>query len=220
MRNGAGCPGRGTAEPILGRVAHDPRTRDQPRDDTHLRETTVAERVVLRGSYLTFRVDTVRDPDGQERTREVVLHPGAVAIVALDGEDVLLVRQWRYATGGALLEIPAGTIDLLEDGAPEEPATCAARELSEETGRHAARWTYLGAFWTAPGFSDEHMHLFLARDLSPIPGYSGPAPDERLELVRMPWREAVAAAERGEIHDAKSIVGLLRLARLADRGEL
>jgi len=198
----------------------DPGPRDHVRDDAHLRETTVAERVVLKGTYLTFRVDTVRDPDGRERTREVVLHPGAVAIVALDGDDVLLVRQWRHPTGSVLLEIPAGTIDMMEDGTPEEPAACAARELGEETGRQAARWTGLGSFWTAPGFTNENMHLFLARDLSPAPGYSGPTPDERLELVRMPWREAVAAAERGEIHDAKSIVGLLRLARLADRGEL
>jgi ADP-ribose diphosphatase len=196
-------------------------TRDpERRNDAHLQETTVDERVVFQGSYLTFRVDTIRDPDGVERTREVVLHPGAVAIVALDGEDVLLVRQWRHATGGALLEIPAGTVDLLEDGTPEAPAVCAARELAEETGRQAARWTHLGAFWTAPGFTDEHMHLYLARDLSPSRDDAGPAPDERLDLVRMPWRAAVEAADCGEIQDAKSIVGLLRLARLADRGEL
>ncbi len=189
----------------------------QPHEDTRLREATAAERVVFQGRYLTFRVDTIVDPDGHEHEREIVLHPGAVAIVALDGEDVLLVRQWRHATGGALLEIPAGTVDMLDDGTPEEPAACAVRELGEETGRQAARWTELGAFWTAPGFTDEHMHLYLARDLSPAVGSRGPDPGERLELVRMPWREAVAMAERGEIHDAKSIVGLLRLARLADR---
>jgi ADP-ribose pyrophosphatase len=192
----------------------------QPGEDARLREKTAAERVVFQGRYLTFRVDTIVDPEGHEHEREIVLHPGAVAIVALDGEDVLLVRQWRHATGGALLEIPAGTVDILDDGTPEEPAVCAVRELGEETGRQAARWTELGAFWTAPGFTDEHMHLYLARDLSPAVGSRGPDPGERLELVRMPWREAVAMAERGEIHDAKSIVGLLRLARLADRGAL
>jgi ADP-ribose pyrophosphatase len=190
------------------------------RDDERLQETTVAERVVYQGKYLTFRVDTVRDADGGEHERELVLHPGAVAIVALDGDDVLLVRQWRHATGGALLEIPAGTIDPLADGSSEPPEVCAARELGEETGRQAARWRDLGAFWTAPGFSDEYMHLFLAQELSPLPGYAGPQPDERLDLVRMPWRDAVVAAERGEIHDAKSLVGLFQLARLAERGEL
>ncbi len=192
---------------------------DEARDG-RLRETTVRERVVYEGSYLTFRVDTVRDVDGHDHQREIVLHPGAVAIVALDGDDVLLVRQWRHATGGALLEIPAGTIDVLEDGTLEEPDVCAARELAEETGRLAGRWTHLGDFWTAPGFTDEHMHLYLARDLRPAGDEVGPDADERLELARMPWRDAVAAAERGEIHDAKTIVGLLMLARLADRREL
>ena len=190
------------------------------RDDARLRETPIRERVVFEGSYLTFRVDTVRDIDGHDHQREIVLHPGAVAIVALDGDDVLLVRQWRHATGGALLEIPAGTIDVLDDGTLEEPDVCAARELAEETGRLAGQWTHLGDFWTAPGFTDEHMHLYLARDLRPAGEDVGPEADERLELTSMPWREAVATAERGEIHDAKSIVGLLMLARLADRGEL
>ncbi len=196
-------------------------THAQPtRDEERLQETTVAQRVVYRGKYLTVRVDTVRDAGGGEHERELVLHPGAVAIVALDGDDILLVRQWRHATGGALLEIPAGTIDPLADGTPEPPERCAARELGEETGRQAARWRRLGAFWTAPGFTDEYMHLFLAQELSPLPGYAGPEPDERLDLVRMPWRDAVVAAERGEIHDAKSLVGLFRVARLAERGEL
>ena len=188
--------------------------------DGRLRETTVRERVVYEGSYLTFRADTILDAEGREHQREIVLHPGAVAVVALDGDYVLFVRQWRHATGGPLLEIPAGTIDVLEDGTLEEPDRCAARELAEETGRVAGRWTHLADFWTAPGFTDEHMHLYLARDLRPDRNGAGPDEDERLELTRMPWREAVAAAERGEIRDAKSLVGLLMLARLADRGDL
>ncbi len=195
-------------------------TLGEPADDDWLRETPISERVVYRGHYLTFRVDTIRHADGVERERELVLHPGAVAIVALHGDDVLMIRQWRHATGGALLEIPAGTIDVLADGSLEDPAVCAARELSEETGMRAARWRDLGAFWTAPGFTDEHMHLYLAQDLSPDDDSTGPEPDEHLRLVRRPWREAVAAAERGEIEDAKSLVGLLRLARMAERGEL
>ena len=196
-------------------------TQDRERrGEAWLRETTIAQRVVYQGNYLTFRIDAVRDSGGGEHERELVLHPGAVAIVPLDGDDVLLVRQWRHATGGALLEIPAGTVDLRDDDTPEDPAACAVRELGEETGTQAGRWRHLGTFWTAPGFTDEHMHLYLAQDLAPAPEGVGPEPDERLELVRMPWRDAVAAAERGEIHDAKTIVGLLRLARMADRGEL
>ena len=189
-------------------------------DEARLRETTVGERVVYRGRYLTFRVDTIRDAGGEEREREIVGHPGAVAIVALDGDDVLMVRQWRHATGDTLLEIPAGTIDVLPDGTAEDPAVCAPRELGEETGYAAARWRKLGTFWTAPGFTDEYMHLYLAQDLSPVADYAGPEPDEHLALVRMPWRRALELADRGEIHDAKSLVGLFRLARLADRGDL
>lgn len=202
-------------------MTHDSRAPGgAPPDDGALRETTVGGRVVYQGRYLTFRVDTIRDAGGVEREREFVGHPGAVAIVALDGEDVLLVRQWRHATGDTLLEIPAGTIDTLPDGAPEDPATCAARELAEETGYVAARWRELGTFWTAPGFTNEYMHLYLARDLSAVADYTGPEPDEHLALVRMPWRQALDMADRGEIRDAKSLVGIFHLARLADRGEL
>jgi ADP-ribose pyrophosphatase len=188
--------------------------------DAALRETTVGGRVVYQGRYLTFRVDTIRDAGGEQREREIVGHPGAVAIVALDGDDVLLVRQWRHATGDTLLEIPAGTIDTLPDGTPEDPAACAPRELAEETGYVAARWRKLGAFWTAPGFTNEYMHLYLAQGLTAVANYAGPEPDEHLALVRMPWRQALDMADRGEIRDAKSLVGIFHLARLADRGEL
>jgi ADP-ribose pyrophosphatase len=191
----------------------------RPMTDEHLREIPVERRVLHRGRYLTFCIDTVRDPDGRIHTRDVVDHPGAVAVVALDGADVLLVRQFRHAAGRALLEIPAGTRDRLDDGTLEAPDLTARRELAEETGFHAGSWRHLGAFWTAPGFASEEMHLFLARDLTPVLGHA-PDPDERLELVRMPWREAIARADRGEIEDAKSLVGLYRLARLADGGEL
>lgn len=180
----------------------------------------MSERVVFNGRYLTFRVDTIRDASGRQHERELVLHPGAVAIVPLDGDDVLLVRQWRHATGGALLEVPAGTVDILPDGTPEAPEVCAPRELGEETGMVAERIRYIGSFWTAPGFCDEFMHLFLAQDLSPLAGYAGPEPDEHLDLVRMPLAEALDMADRGEIQDAKSLVALFHVARMADRDEL
>ena len=96
----------------------------------------------------------------------------------------------------------------------------APRELGEETGHRAERWLALGTFWTAPGFADELMHLYLASGLQPLPDYRGPDVDERLELVRLDWREAVAMAVDGRISDAKSIIGLLRLAHLDADGDL
>ncbi|MBA3877053.1 MAG: ADP-ribose pyrophosphatase [Anaerolinea sp.] len=188
-----------------------------PADD-RLRETVVGTRVVHRGHYLEVRVDEILAPDGRRSTRDIVGHPGAVAIVALDSEDrVLLVRQFRLAAGRTLLEIPAGTLDRADDGSLEDPDLAARRELEEETGLRASSWEHLGAFWTAPGFATELMHLYLARDLVPAHGKRlGPDEDERLELERIPWRDAVVMAERGEIADAKSLVGLLRLTRILE----
>lgn len=112
-------------------------------------------------------------------------------------------------------EIPAGTLDREPDGTVEDHALAARRELEEETGHRAGTWRHLGAFYTAPGFTDELMQLYLATDLEPAGGDRlGPDADERLELERLPLRDAVAMAERGELVDAKSIVGLLRVARL------
>lgn len=147
-----------------------------------------------------------------------MVHPGAVAIVALDADDaVLMVRQFRLAAGRTLLEIPAGTLDRSESGVIEDPDLAAPRELEEETGFRAASWQHLGAFWTAPGFATELMHLYLARDLRPADeDRRGPDEDERLELEHVPWHDAVAMAERGDIADAKSLVGLLRLARILE----
>ncbi len=172
-------------------------------------------RVIHEGRYLTFRVDTVERADGSRSTRDVAGHPGAVAIVAVDDEDrVLLVRQFRLPAGGVLLEIPAGTLDRDPDGAIEDPFVAAQRELEEETGMRAGTWESVGSWYSAPGFTEERMHLFFARDLEPAgEDRLTPDHDEFLLLDRRPWRDAVAAVERGEIVDAKSIVGLFWLAR-------
>jgi ADP-ribose diphosphatase len=179
----------------------------------------VESRVLYRGGYLTFRIDTVERPDGSRATRDVAEHPGAVAVVAVDADDqVVLVRQYRSPAEQVLLEIPAGTLDRHDDGSIEDPELASRRELEEETGYRAASWRLLGRFWTAPGFATELMHLYLATGLTPAgDDRRQPEADERLHLVRMPWRDALAAAEHGEIADAKSIVGLFWLARL--RGE-
>jgi ADP-ribose pyrophosphatase len=172
--------------------------------------------VLHQGRYLTFRVDTIERADGTRGTRDIVGHPGAVAILAIDDQDrVLLVRQFRVAIGEVLLEVPAGTLDVLPDGSIEDPELAAPRELEEETGMRAGSWRLIASFWTAPGFASELMHLYLATDLRPADGERlGPDEDEHLLLERMPWRDAVAAAERGELRDAKSILALLWLARL------
>lgn len=188
--------------------------------DEHLTETTVDQRVIHRGRFLTFRVDTIEDASGKRHTREVAAHPGAVCVIPLLRDEVLLVRQFRHPVGRALLELPAGTLDVQADGSVEAPELAAPRELAEETGHRAGSWRELGRFWSAPGFTDELMHLYLATQLEPIDDYAGPHEDERIDLVRLPWHEAVRQAESGEIEDAKSLVGLFRLARLVESGEL
>jgi len=187
-----------------------------PEASTDLTERVVSSAVAWRGRYLQVRVDEVERADGSHARRDVLVHPGAVAIIAVDDEErVLLVRQWRVPAGRALLELPAGTLDRDPGtGATEDPLHAAVRELEEETGRRARTWERLGSFWTAPGFATELMHLFLATGLEAADGDRlGPDEDETLELVALPWRDAVAMADRGEIEDAKSLVGLFWLAR-------
>jgi ADP-ribose pyrophosphatase len=165
---------------------------------------------------MEFRVDTIERADGSTGTRDVVSHPGAVAILAVDDDGrLLLVRQWRVPARQALLEIPAGTLDV-HDGVTEDPAVAARRELEEETGHRAATWRRLATFWTAPGFSSELMHLFLATGIAGVGGDDclTPDEDERLELRYVTIEEAHDMVERGEISDAKTILGILWLDRL------
>ena len=185
-----------------------------------LTERVVDSKTIYRGSYLTFRIDTVERTDGSRAEREVVGHPGAVAILAIDEVDrVLMVRQYRAPAGRILLEVPAGTLDVEDSGAIEDPDLAAPRELEEETGYRAGSLRLLTSFWTAPGFATELMHLYLATDLRPADDARlSPDEDERLELERVPLGDAIAAVERGEIADAKSILALLWLDRLRRGG--
>jgi 8-oxo-dGTP pyrophosphatase MutT (NUDIX family) len=165
----------------------------------------IAEDVVWEGRLSTVRVDTFRHDDGAEVTREVIAHPGAVGIVAVDEAHVWLVRQPREVVGETTLEVPAGKLDV--EG--EAPLATAKRELAEEIGRAAESWTSLGWFWSSPGLTDERVELFLAEGLSEASAEA--EDDERIEIVAWPLErldEAIA-----QCHDAKSLVGLLRLVR-------
>jgi 8-oxo-dGTP pyrophosphatase MutT (NUDIX family) len=161
---------------------------------------------VYHGRIADVRVERFRHADGEEVSREVVHHRGAVGVVARDGEQVWLVRQPREAVGEpALLEIPAGRLDV--DG--EEPLQAAQRELAEEIGRAAVRWEPIVTYYTSAGFTDEQVHLFLATDLHPAHAESDE--EERIEIVRWPLRELDAAI--AECRDAKTLIGLLWLVR-------
>ena len=193
-----------------------------PFGDDPLEEHVAARELIHRGRYLEFRVDTIVRADGTTGTRDVVGHPGAIAVLAVDGVGrLLLVRQWRIPAERGMLEIPAGTLDV-HDGVTEDPDLAARRELEEETGQRAATWRKLATFWTAPGFATELMHLYLATDLSGAAGADRLTPDEdeRLELSHVAIADAVAMVEAGEINDAKTILGILWVDRLARAGEI
>jgi ADP-ribose pyrophosphatase len=189
--------------------------------EDELVEKLVDRQVLPGGTYLTFVRDTVLAPDGARRSRDVVLHPGAVTVVALlSDRRVILVRQYRHPAGEALLELPAGTLDILGDGSVEEPLPAARRELFEETGYNARSWRQIAEFFTAPGFATELMRLFLATDLTADSTYAGPQEDERLQIEITPLADALQQADDGTIRDAKTLVGLYLVDRLAREGKI
>jgi ADP-ribose pyrophosphatase len=162
----------------------------------------VGSETVWRGRIATVRVDRFRYPDGEEAQREIVAHPGAVAIVAHDGERLFLVRQPREPVGEPeLLELPAGKLD--EEG--ETPLDTAKRELAEEIGKGAKTWRHLTTFYTSPGFADEECHVYLATDLYDDRAVAEDT--ERIEVVTVPLAELDDVIRA--CHDAKSLAGLL-----------
>ena len=174
-------------------------------------DATRGSRRIHTGKVINLDVDQVRFPDGTTGELEIIRHPGASAIVPFvsdpEGSDaqILLLRQYRYAAGGYIYEIPAGR---LAEG--EDPADCARRELREETGCTAARIEHLYTMFTTPGFTDEKIHVFMACDLTR--GETGHEADEFMEVVPMTLSEALARVERGEITDAKTALALLYVA--------
>lgn len=168
-----------------------------------MRSRQYASFIQWQGSSWRLRVIEQRLADGDLIEKGVIEHPGSVVIVALDGEQVLMINQYRLSLDEWILELPAGTRK------PDEPwLACAQRELREETGYRASQWTELGSVWPAPGLTDELMAVYLAWDLAPAP-LPGDA-DEEIELRPMPLTELVRMALDGRMRDAKSVVGVLR----------
>jgi ADP-ribose pyrophosphatase len=178
--------------------------------DRELVERLISSQTVFRGRLISVRADEVELPGGQRARREVVIHPGAVAIVPLlPGGDVIMIRQYRHAAGTVLYELPAGTL------APgESAADCARRELAEETGYEAERLSLLFSTYLSPGsgYSSEIIHIFAASGLR-RGAAAAPDEDERLETVTLPLSEAVAMVGRGEVQNAAAICGLLEVFR-------
>ena len=160
-------------------------------------------RVIYRGKKIDLALQRVHMTDGSWKDREVVVHRGAVALVPMvDADHVCLLKNYRYSTNEALIEVPAGTIDI-----GEAPESTASRELAEETGYRAGRITKVSEWWVSPGVFTERMYLYLCEDLTP--GATDHQPDEHIEPMVVPWDEAVRMVYDGRIHDAKTIVALV-----------
>ncbi|MCU0496166.1 MAG: NUDIX hydrolase [Anaerolineae bacterium] len=172
-----------------------------------MEEKIVGTRSIYNGRIVNLYVHEVILPDGQHSKREVIKHPGAVAIVALDeARQVFLVRQFRIGAGRITVELPAGVL-----GADEPPEECAQRELQEEIGYKPGKMQALGGFFNSPAYTSEYIHLYLATELEA--SKLSQDHDEFLEVLRVPFEEALAMIARQEIIDAKTIIGLLQVAR-------
>ncbi len=170
----------------------------------------MSRRIIHQGKKIQLVQDTSTAADGQPVVRDIVLHPGAVAILPLlDGDRICLLRNRRATVGETLVEIPAGT---LEPG--EDPDHAAIRELAEETGYTAGAWRKLREFYPSPGVLSEKMYLYVAENLTP--GTMKPERDEELEPLVVSWQQAVGWAMDGTIKDAKSLVAILLWERLRE----
>ena len=163
---------------------------------------TNSSKLIYQGQILQLVVDNVTLPNGKAVDLEILHHPGGAAIVALDTHNqVCLLRQFRHAAGGWIWELPAGKLETDED-----PQTTAARELAEEAGLQAGHWDMLGEIIVSPGFCDEIIHLYLARDLTAVP--ARPEDDELFEVHWVPFEQALQQVHDGTLSDAKTMLGL------------
>ncbi|MGB9112108.1 MAG: NUDIX hydrolase [Acidimicrobiales bacterium] len=173
-----------------------------PRPDTGFEVT--AERELYKASFFSVVADEITAPDGKSFEREIIHHPGAVAIVAMEGDDVVMIRQYRAPLRRAILEVPAGKLDV----PGEPPEECARRELAEEVGRTAAQWTLLGELDNSPGFTDEHTYCFLAEQLTKVERDTQGAEEHFMTVEKMPLSRLWPLVESGELVDAKTIIAM------------
>ena len=173
----------------------------------------LSSKVVFKGRVFHVTRDEVVEPGGHQNVREVIRHNGSVVILAVDESvnpedpEIIFERQYRHAAGQFLLELPAGR---LEKG--ESPLAAAKREMIEETGFRAKKWTLLTRYFASPGFLSEWMHIYLAREIAE--GKAQPEEDENIEVVRIPLSKALALVEDNKIHDGKTLIGLMAYERL------
>jgi ADP-ribose pyrophosphatase len=179
----------------------------------------VSSKLSYKGKVFNVYTDTLIEPSGHRAVRDIIRHNGSVVILAVDESanpadpDVILERQYRHAAGQYLIELPAGT---REPG--EAPLAAAKREMIEETGYRAKRWTMLLRYFASPGFLAEWMQIYLARDLSA--GEAHPELDEQIEILRMPLSKAMQLIADGKIHDGKTLIGLSLYAAARREGRL
>lgn len=170
--------------------------------------TLVSSKLSYKGNVFSVYTEKVIEPGGTKPyTRDIVRHNGSIVVLAVDESlnpkdpDIILIRQYRHAAGQFLLELPAGRIE-----PNEAPLAAAKREMIEETGFRAKRWTPLTKYYASPGFLGESMQIYLARDIKQ--GASNPEEDERIEIVRTPLSQALALIAANKIHDGKTLIGV------------
>ncbi|MEE1198165.1 MAG: NUDIX hydrolase [Acutalibacteraceae bacterium] len=179
----------------------------------NLTEKQLAKKYVYNGKIINLRVDDALLPNGKTALREVVEHPGGVCVAALtDQDEILLVKQFRYPYMEEILEIPAGKRDKRD----EAPLECGKRELREETGAVADEFVFLGELYPTPGYCDEVIYIYAAKNLTF--GETDPDDDEFLDVIKMPFNEALERVLSGEIKDAKTQTAVLKLKILKDSG--
>ena len=184
-----------------------------------LKAKLLSSRLAYQGKVFNVYTDTVIEPGGGENTRDVIRHNGSVVILAVDASknpadpDIILERQYRHAAGQFLIELPAGRI---EPG--EKPLAAAKREMIEETGFRARKWTLLTRYFASPGFLGEWMQIYLAEDIRE--GAATPEPDEHIEIHRVPLSEAMRMVAANQIHDGKTIIGLFLFSASRGKGQL